>query len=72
MYPSWESVPTTAKGKTAHSDAVDATPNNVEAFGNEVRVHISPGKPRSDFDGPLFLIEDDVSETGHRDLDTRS
>ena len=29
-------MPTTAKDKTAHSDTVDATPNNVEAFGNEV------------------------------------
>jgi hypothetical protein len=61
-------MPTTSKSKTTHADVIDAAPNDVETFGDEVRVHISPGKPRSDFDGPLFLVEDDFSETGHRDL----
>lgn len=64
-------VPTSAKDKTADADAVEATPNDVETFGDEVLVHFCPGKPRSDFDGPLFLVEDDVFETGHRDVDTR-
>jgi len=63
-------VPTSTKGKTADADAVDATPNDVETFGDQIRVHICPGKSCPDFDGPLFLVEDDVSETGHRDLDT--
>jgi hypothetical protein len=58
-------MPTSAKGKTADADAVDATPNDVETSGDEVRVHFCPGKPRSNFDGSLFLVEDDVSETGH-------
>ena len=65
------SVPTSAKGKTTDTDAINVTPNNVETFGDEVRVHISPGEACSDFDSPLFLVEDDVSETGHRDLDAR-
>ena len=69
---SWGSVPTSAKNKTAHTDNVDATPNDIETFGDEIREHFCPGKPRSDFDGSFLLVEDDVSEMGHRDLDTRS
>jgi hypothetical protein len=65
------SAPTSAKGQTADADAIGAAPNNIEAFGNEVRVHICPGKSCSDFDGSLFLVKDNVPETGHRDLDAR-
>jgi hypothetical protein len=64
-------APTSAKDETADADAVHATPDNVKTFRDEVREHIRPGESRSDFDGTLFLIEDDVPETGHRNLDTR-
>ena len=64
-------MPTSAEGKTTDTDAVNVTPNNVKTFGDEVRVDISPGEARSDFDSPLFLVEYDVTETGHRDLYTR-
>ena len=64
-------MPTSSKGKTAHADNVDTTSNDIETFGDEVREHFCPGEARSNFDGPFFLIEDDVSEKGHRDLDTR-
>ena len=57
-------VPTSTKGNTTHADTVDATPNNIETFGDKVRVYIGPGKSRPNFDNPLFLIEDDVSEMG--------
>ena len=66
-----KNVPTSAKGKTTDADTVDATPDNAQTLGDEVRVHICPSEARTDFDSPLFLIEDDIFETGHRDLDTR-
>jgi hypothetical protein len=62
---------TSTKGVTADADAVDATPSDSETFREEIRVYFRPVKPRTDFDDPLFLIDDDVFETGHRDLYTR-
>ena len=64
-------LPTSAKDKTTDADAVEATPNNVKTFGDEVREYICPGKSSSYFDGPFFFIEDNVPETGHRYLDAR-
>jgi hypothetical protein len=67
MVHAWQArqVPTSAKDKTGNADAVDATPDDVETFGDEVREHICPGQPSSNFDGPLFLVEDDIPEAGH-------
>ena len=63
-------MPTSAKGETANADAVDATPDDVETFGDEVLVNFCPGEASSDFDGSLFFVENDVFKTSHRDLDT--
>ena len=62
---------TSTKGVTADADAVDTTPSDSDTFGKEVRIYFCPVKPRTDFDDPLFLIDDDVFETSHRDLYTR-
>lgn len=64
--------PTSAKDKPADANAVDATPDNIEAFGEKVRVHVCPSNSSSDFDSPFFLVEGDVPETGHRYLNTTS
>jgi hypothetical protein len=63
-------VPTTTKDETGDADTVDATPNNIKTFGDEVREQICPGEPSSKLDGTLFLIVDEVPEAGHRYLDT--
>jgi len=63
-------TPTSAEDKTANANAVGATLNDVKTFRNEVRIHISSGKTCPNFDGPLFLVEDDIAETTHRDMDT--
>ena len=64
-------MPTSAKDKTTDADTVETTPNDVETLGDEVRIDFCPSEPRSYFDGPLTLVEDDVFEASHRDLDTR-
>ena len=61
---------TSAKGKTGDADTIDATPDDVETLGDEVGVYFCPGEPRSDFDGLLFLVDNDVVKIDHRDLDT--
>lgn len=61
---------TSTKSKTSDANAVDATPNDIDTFGDEVRVHLCPCEARPDFDGLLFLVDDDIVETDHRDLDT--
>ena len=65
-------MPTSAKDKAADADAAEATPDDIETFGDEVQEHICPSKSSSDFDNPFFLIEDDVPEVSHRYLDAGS
>jgi hypothetical protein len=64
-------MPTSAKDETSDAYNVQATPDNVKTFGYEVREQIFPSKPSSKFDCTLFLVEDDIPEAGHRDLDTK-
>jgi hypothetical protein len=65
-----EGLPTSSKNESPHANAVQATTDNVQTPRHEVRIHAGPGEPRSKLDRALILVDDDVVETDHGDLDT--
>jgi hypothetical protein len=66
---SWKRVRASTQGITTDADTVDAIPTKFKFLKwDKTRVHACPSKPRSYFHGPLFLVQDDVSDASHRDL----
>jgi hypothetical protein len=56
---------TSTEGQASHTDAIQATSDDVEALGDEALVNLSPGEPGSDVDRPRVFVKDDFPESGH-------
>jgi len=61
---------TPSEGKASDASPVNASSDNIETLWDEIGVHIGPRKARSNLNSPIIFADDDVIESGHRDLYT--
>ena len=60
---------TSAKCEATHANAIQSATDNVQTPRHEVRIHTGPGESSSDLDCTLLLVNDDIIESDHGDLD---
>jgi hypothetical protein len=68
--PEREMALASTKSKASDADTIKTTSYNIEALGNKICVHISPGKSRPNLNSERIFANDDVIEPGHRDVYT--
>jgi hypothetical protein len=56
------------ESEASDANTIQATSDNIEAFGDKIFVHIGPRKARPNLDGPRVFTDDNVIEPGHRDV----
>ena len=56
---------TPTKGQASDTNAIQATPGNIETPGGEVFIDIGPGKPCSNVDCSRVFMNNNFPESGH-------